>query len=208
MRWKDLFKAKASAWHNWRNDMTRFIGEIKDDAYAEAPEDDACHIGFLSSSRYCLGTKRCTSEELQAIEKSKAVWLPVYAYVHSGSTISTKPFSCLWDSGQSGIAWMAYEDALLIFGEHKFGKRVLTAAGRAKAEEYIRGTVECFDKWLTGEACGWVITDTQTGEEVDSCWGYYDRKYCEQEMLESVAQRNQDADDSLNLAAVQAGVLL
>lgn len=187
--------------------MTKYTGKIVDDAYAEAPEDDACHIGY-TSTRYCLGTHRHTADELQAIEKSKAVWLPVYAYVHSGSTISTKPFSCPWDSGQSGIAWMTYEDALSIFGEMKFGKKVLTAAGRAKAEEYIRGTVECFDKWLTGEACGWVITDTQTGEEVDSCGGYYDRKDCEQQMMEELARHNQDADDSLNLASVQAGVLL
>ena len=52
--------------------MTRFIGEIKDDAYAEAPEDDICHIGY-TSDRYCLGTKHCRPAELNAIEKSKAV---------------------------------------------------------------------------------------------------------------------------------------
>lgn len=32
--------------------------------------------------------------------------MPVYAYVHSGVTISTSGFSCPWDSGQFGYAYI------------------------------------------------------------------------------------------------------
>lgn len=186
----------------------RFIGEIKEDAYAEAPADDICSIGYLIKSRYCLGDTRCTTDELDAIERSSnAVWLPVYAHVHSGSTIATTPFNDPWDSGQSGLAWITYEEALENWGEHAFGRKVLTAKGREKAKEYIRATVECFAQWLRGDVYGFTVTDTKTGEHVDSCWGFYGREDCEQAMMESVARHNQDADTSLNLAAVQAGVL-
>jgi hypothetical protein len=42
---------------------------------------------------------------------------------------------------------------------------------------------------------------------VDSCWGFFGQDYAEQEMLEALAQVQQDADQAENLAETMAGVL-
>ena len=47
--------------------------------------------------------------ELLAIIQSNVVLLPLYLYDHSGITMSTKPFSCRWDSGHVGWIYCTKE---------------------------------------------------------------------------------------------------
>ena len=49
-----------------------------------------------------------------------AVLMPVYAYIHSGMTISTEPFSCPWDSGQLGFAIVTKQAIRENFGTREF----------------------------------------------------------------------------------------
>lgn len=178
----------------------KYTAKLVQDDHVGMPEDDLVTIGY-TSTRHCLGTKRCTADELAAIEKSGAIWLPVYAYVHSGTTIATTPFSCSWDSGQCGIAWMSKEAAIA-----NWGKKAMTPKVREKAIAYIEGHVKTFDQWVQGDVWGYQIMG-EDGEVVDSCWGFFGQDYAEQEMLEALAQVQQDADQTVNLAMVQAGVL-
>src|SRR4030042_1625044 len=49
-----------------------------------------------------------TAGNLQSI-KDTAIILPLFLYDHSGITMSTKPFSCPWDSGQVGYIYVTRE---------------------------------------------------------------------------------------------------
>ena len=52
----------------------------------------------------------CKTEDVLHIE-------PLYLYDHSGLAISTKPFSCPWDSGQIGVIYEVYNLSYTVDGE-------------------------------------------------------------------------------------------
>lgn len=164
----------------------------------QAPEDDIVKIAY-SSSHHCLGTENVSKQRLDeirdGIREGKLVGVPVWAYVHSGATISTgkklncpcgrcasrlreNPFNCPWDSGQSGFAYMTHEDAL-----REWGKKRLSAQQKERAIKYIDGVVDEFAAYLRGECYGIKIVDTRGVEEkeLDACWGYIGLDYAESE---------------------------
>ncbi len=99
---------------------------------------------------------------------------PLYLYDHSGITIRMSegggnPFSCQWDSGQVGFTFMTKAKALEEWGN---GGTRLTPAIRAKATACMKGEVETYDMYLTGDVWGYVVED-EDGDELDACWGYY-----------------------------------
>lgn len=173
------------------SDVPGLEARIYYEEYPEAPEYDIVKITY-SSSRYCLGTECVSRERLDEIRdgiaSGKYVGVPVWAYVHSGATISTgkklrgdtparlreNPYGCPWDSGQSGFAYMTYEDAL-----RNWGKKRLSAQQKAQAIACIDGVVDEFAAYLRGECYGYEIV---RGEDVlDSCWGFIGDEYVEQE---------------------------
>lgn len=154
----------------------------------QAPESDIVKIAY-HNLRQCLGTEQVTRARLDeirdGIRSGKYVGVPVWAYVHSGATISTgktlmggskkrlrmNPFSCPWDSGQSGFAYMTHEDAL-----REWGRKRLSKQQKERAKQYIDAVVDEFALYLSGECYGYEIVDTRgPGEpiEIDSCWGFF-----------------------------------
>lgn len=112
-----------------------------------------------------------------ALEKQGAVVvLPLYLYDHGGITISTSPFHCPWDSGQIGFI-VAWRDHVLKEYGHK---RNVTAKLRERVTKVLEAEVKVYDQYLTGDVYGYVIEDDD-GEELDSCWGFFGREYCEEE---------------------------
>lgn len=91
------------------------------------------------------------------IAREALVILPVYLYDHSGITISHRPFSCFWDSGQVG--WIFCPK----------GKEGLT-------DDHIRlnliSEIADYNQYLTGDVWGFILED-EDGEEIESCWGFY-----------------------------------
>jgi hypothetical protein len=176
-------------------DVPGLEARIVEDTDPLAPENDIVKIAY-SSSRFCLGTENVSRERLDEIREGivsgKYVGVPVWAYVHSGATISTgkklrgdssarlreNPYGCPWDSGQSGFAYMTHEDAL-----REWGKKRLSAQQKQKAHHYIDGVVDEFAAYLRGECYGIKIVDTRGGEEevLDECWGYVGTEYAESE---------------------------
>ena len=161
----------------------------------ESPESPAewDNLGQIAycSSRYTLGTERVSQGRLReiaaGIEDGSLIGLPVYAYVHGMATISTRPFSCPWDSGQSGFVYCRASDAEDEWaGDPHF---------RANALRVLRGEVETFDQYLRGDVYGYTITD-KDGDVVDSCWGFYGIECAEEE-----------ARSALNYWATQQGEL-
>jgi hypothetical protein len=91
--------------------------------------------------------------EYKAELPDDAVILPIYMYEHGGITIATKPFSCMWDSGQLGIIWAVPTDEM--------------DADTIKA--VLKAEVEQYDWYLQGLVYGFMAHND--GEE-DSCWGF------------------------------------
>jgi hypothetical protein len=103
------------------------------------------------------------------VELSGAVVLPLYLYDHSGITMSTGSFNDPWDSGQVGYIYVTK-------------KEIETLGWPAdKVEEYLKGSVEDYDNYLTGNVWGYVVEDYDEKEgcwdDGDSCWGFYGDYY-------------------------------
>jgi len=156
-----------------RNDYTL---RILTDDHPHSPAEWAT-LGQIAytSDRYTLGTEHVSQERAQEIgekiESGEYIGLPVYAYVHSGATISTRRFSCPWDSGQSGFVYCNADDPSIGSGDN--------------ALSILRGEVKTFDQYLRGDVYGYTITD-KNGDVVDSCWGFYGIECAEEEALSAL----------------------
>lgn len=109
---------------------------------------------------------------LERLNKKGFVALPVYAYIHSGVTVSTTPFSCRWDSGLTGFIYTKRADYIKDFWAKKNVKNSVI-------EKHLKGDLETFDTWLRGEVYYFSIEDSETGESLDSCGGFYGSNYAE-----------------------------
>jgi hypothetical protein len=133
-----------------------------DDTYAF--ENYLGKIVYFRRSKEVLGTYAVSEEEMQeiaeGIKEGTLIGMPVYAYVHSGVALSTVPFHCRWDSGQSGYVYTtrarAYEGWDL-----ESDKKIL---------EVLQQEVDYFNDCLAGNVHAYVI---YKGKEVlDSCYGF------------------------------------
>ena len=143
------------------------------------PGPGDCMLGkiyYVKGSRYLLGTEAVDSGRMRKINNDIAtgelVGLPVYAYVHSGTQLSTTPFSCPFDSGPAGFIACSHEDIKDWFGEHhcKSTEEVL---------EVLRSEVEEFSKFLQGDV--YVITILVDGKEEETIGGFYGFDYAVEE---------------------------
>ena len=91
--------------------------------------------------------------------------LPVYCYEHGGISLSTRPFSCPWDSGQLGVIYVSRRTLRDEFGD------MSEDAMKHRAGICLQSEVEVFGQWLNGECFGYVIKD-EDGSDIDSCWGF------------------------------------
>lgn len=118
------------------------------------------------------------AEHLRKVRKAIII-LPLYLYDHSGITMSTGSFNDRWDSRQVGFIYCTKEDILKNWGvksvhtKVKYGKGGKIEALKY-AEELLRGEVETYDDYLTGNVYGFNVTDAD-GEDIadGSVWGYY-----------------------------------
>lgn len=168
--------------------MQSLILEIEQDTDAESPAEwlGADYFRFYTNVSRYLGSIN-TKEDLgdyvlrdgETLEKicrnirrslpgKGWVLYPVYAYIHSGISLSLKrtgyPFTCPWDSGIGGI--MAI---------HPEGKR-----GNLDAWKTAKSIIESFNQYFSGDVWGYTIK-TEDGEILDSLWGLYGRDYAEKE---------------------------
>ena len=95
--------------------------------------------------------------------------LPVYMYDHSGQTISTSPFSCRWDSGQLGFAFINKE-CLKEWGYKS--RKGFEKCAKQTLEQAIKDNVALYDDYIQGNVWGYEVMD-ENDDVMDSCWGYY-----------------------------------
>ena len=171
----------------------------QDDDPSNPREDDNLGTMVCFHNRYNLGDTDhgynfnnydSWSELKEAILKDnpKAIILPIYMYDHSGITINTTGFTCNWDSGQIGFIFISREKI-----REEYSVKNISAKRRAKVATYLEGEVETYDKYLRGEIYGFVVKDS-TGEEIDSCWGYYDKDYMVEEAKQNTVYAIQNKD--------------
>ena len=98
-----------------------------------------------------------------------AIILPLYLYDHSGITMSTRAFSCPWDSGQVGFIYVSRADARKEYG-------LLTNKNLTRIRSCLIGEVKGYDSYLTGQVFGYNIEPVDANKSIEcneSCWGYY-----------------------------------
>jgi hypothetical protein len=108
-------------------------------------EDDNLGIMAFTNNRYLSGDKGATLDKAEAAVKAGAIWLPVYAYIHSGQTVSTRPFSCPWDSGRIGTIYCTLADA-----REWFGVKHITETVKAQVIERLIDEVKEYDDYING----------------------------------------------------------
>lgn len=176
----------------------KFKLRIERDEDASNPRDDD-NIGTMVCfhRRYQLGDKNQpykqsdfnSWDELKfAIETDNpgtTTILPLYLYDHSGLAISTGEFLDHWDSGQVG--WI-YASQLVMDNESiKLENR----------EKILEGEVSNYNEYLRGNIYGYVITDAETGDFIDSVGGFYGEDEAKQEgkaaldMLQELEEQRQ-----------------
>lgn len=94
-----------------------------------------------------------------------AIILPLYLYDHSGLSISTRPFSCPWDSGQVGFIFSTSKRIRAEYGESN-------PRTNTYAYDVLESEVLTYNDYLSGNVFGYVIKDADDNT-VDSCWGFY-----------------------------------
>jgi len=125
--------------------------------------------------RYDLGDKHDFSDArdlISFVESKDIVSLPLFLIDHSGLAMNTGGFRHCdpqgWDWGQVGFIY-ADKDAL----RNEYGVKHVTKKVREKALAVLQSEVEQYDKFLRGWIYGYLIEDAD-GEQLDSCWGYFD----------------------------------
>lgn len=130
--------------------------------------DNVSKIICVEQTRYIIGDDvKINFQSLDDImeyidEQNPLVVKPVYVYEHGGVTISTEPFSCRWDSGQIGYAFVTKESMKRMgFKDDDINTK--------KASEIIDMEIEEYDHYLKGEVYRWEI---DYSGDYDSCGGY------------------------------------
>ena len=133
-------------------------------------------------------------------ENPGCVILPLYLYDHSGLRIKVGSFAGLlpqghaeFDSGQIGFIFVSREKINKEFGE---GKRT-----DEQIEVHLRGEVETYDQFLTGDIWGYVLREPPCekcdgpGEEAEdgSCWGFYGDDPTDNGMIDNLPTEFQEA---------------
>jgi hypothetical protein len=122
---------------------------ISNEEYAQNPRTEWDNMGTMVCfhNRYDLGDKEHGYDsrdfngwgELEAKivkDHDPALILPLYLYDHSGLTISTKPFSCKWDSGQIGFIFVSKTNARREFPLTSKHNKALSGIKRALVGAY------------------------------------------------------------------------
>lgn len=158
--------------------------EIQQDSDAENPYkdwwDQLSDVNFWlrnynldSTGKGQLGFDSPQEVEEAYKEGRIVYYAPVYAYIHSGISVSLGqgyPFDCPWDSGLAGMVYVTKEKAEREFP--KYSGRTLWLA----CERVARVEIETLDQYLTGDVWGFVVKKKK--EVVDSCCGFYGYDYC------------------------------
>lgn len=160
-----------------------YLIEIDNDDCSLNPRVDYDNLGtmYCFHRRYDLGDKHDLSqEEVQTMVNSgDYIALPLYLYDHSGITMNTTGFSCPWDSGCVGVIMVEKKKI-----REEYGWKRITKERQAQIEKYLKGEVETYDNYLTGNVYGYRVKKEGEEIETDSCWGFFGTDFEKNGLLE------------------------
>lgn len=127
-----------------------------------------CNDGYIDNPFYIYSGLQEVERITQALEMpldfDDSVILPLYLFDHSGLSISTTPFSCRWDSGAVGWAFITKESYLELGFE---------TWDKTQAQTLLIQTVTVYDSYLKGENYGFSIYNEDAEDALDACSGYH-----------------------------------
>lgn len=146
---------------------TAVVSVRRDDFCGREELMDECRVGnFLCTmSRDWVGDIN-GPDALRKLEEpleKGSLKVPVYGYLHGSLALSTRSFRCPWDSGCAGYYVITAEEIQSAWGSSKDSKK--------SALKYIESRIKEIDDVINGRVWGYTI-DSQTGEDIDSCWGF------------------------------------
>ena len=103
----------------------------------------------------------------ESLSIKEVIYLPVYAYIHSGICLSITPFSCRWDSGQVGYIYVTKKDVRQEFSTKRVSQKLSN-----EIENILTSEIKTFSQYIEGEVYGFEISDSN-GNLLDSCFGFY-----------------------------------
>jgi len=186
--------------------------KIEDDMSPESPRYwDNLGKMVCWHNRYNLGDKHDFSEPNDFIKETEnvdMVCLRLYLYDHSGISISTRSFNgraqhANWDSMQVGYIYVTYEDIKKEYNVTEITDEIID-----KVTDVLKGEVETYDKYLTGDIYGFTILHFDKcdkcghTEEVieESCWGFYGSDPEKNGIFDSIAKEwrsSEEIDESV-----------
>lgn len=83
-----------------------------------------------------------------------------------------KERSIFVEGSTQGTDFIIYASRARIKAEYNVKR--LTKKTLAKAFDCLTSERAIYENWLNGGVTGYIVTDDETGEEIDSCWGFYD----------------------------------
>lgn len=130
-------------------------------------------ILYDRDSRYYLGDKAVDAEVVQEIVNSNDyIYMSVYAYIHSGTSLSTG-MGCpdnddIFRGMHSGIIYISKEDIRKNWNVKRISKKLLK-----DIYKYMEMEVKEFSQYLNGEIYMFVVED-EYGHLVETCGNFYD----------------------------------
>lgn len=171
-----------------KDNKAYFLSVEQDDSPANPREEFCLSHMVCWMRRLSLGDSHSFSdmesfhEYCKAIKKSgdDVVIKPIYAYIHSGITISTSSFNDYFDSGLAGFVYVVKSEVM------KQG--FLSNEWKMKAKEIIDEEISLYDKYLQGDVYGYRLFEQCNDDwvEVDSCWGFFGSDIKKNGMLDQV----------------------
>jgi hypothetical protein len=143
-----------------------------DDDHISPRDDENLGTMICFHNRYQLGDKNIEKFDIEDIKKiadsKDYISLPLYLYDHSGITMNTGGFSCKWDSGQVGLIFVSKEKV-----RNEYGWKNLTTKRVKKIESYLKGEVETYDYFITGQVYSYKVEedDIEDEDSINECCG-------------------------------------
>jgi hypothetical protein len=155
--------------------LTKRIGkykiEVVQDEMADSPDCWGNEDAFVVYDHRQFYVKRegfDPKEIFEHIEKTGRFFydghfiFPLYAYIHSGVALSVGDHNfpdARWDVSSTGFVLVKRQKGW--------------TWARKKAFKVAESITEEWNQYLSGDVYGYKVTDTETDEEVESCWGFY-----------------------------------
>lgn len=188
--------------------MTKYIYTIEQDdsGYFDSPRqwDNLFTFCFFHKDyKNGLGDKQniCETSNYNSyaemkvdLEKQGYIAYPVFCYEHGAIAISLRPFSCSWDSGQLGFA-VIHKNKI----KKEYNCKRITKSIIEKVYSNLIAEVTALNKYINNEIYCYVIKN-ENDEVIDSCTGFYDYDYCEQEAKFAIEYlEKQDIENGLQM---------